>query len=87
MAYLSALLGDLWALVNPLVTLFAWAEALWARIGAGATLACGLRYPDALGAWPAVALFLAFVWMELVWEHSDAPAHLAAAMLAYAALT
>jgi hypothetical protein len=30
---------------------------------------------------------MAFVWMELVWEKSDAPAYLAAAMLAYAALT
>ena len=46
-----------------------------------------LRYPDAIGAWPAVVLFLAFVWMELVWEHSDSPAYLAAAMLAYSALT
>ena len=87
MAYISALLGDLWALVNPLDTLFAWAEALCARIWPGGKLAIGLRYPDALGAWPAVVLFLAFVWMELVWEKSDAPAYLAAAMLAYSALT
>jgi hypothetical protein len=87
MAYISALLGDLWALVNPLDTLFAWAEALCARIRPGGRLAIGLRYPDALGAWPAVVLFLAFVWMELVWEKSDAPAYLAAAMLAYSALT
>jgi len=87
MAYISALLGDLWALVNPLDTLFAWAEALRARIRPGGKLALGLRYPDALGAWPAVVLFLAFVWMELVWEKSDSPAYLAAAMLAYSALT
>ena len=87
MAYISALLGDLWALVNPLDTLFAWGEALWARIRPGGTLALGLPYPDALGAWPAVVLFLAFVWMELVWERSDTPAYLAAVMLAYAALT
>jgi hypothetical protein len=87
MAYVSALLGDLWALVNPLDTLFAWAEALWARIRPGRGLALGLRYPDALGAWPAVVLFVAFTWMELVWELSDSPAYLATAMLAYAALT
>ena len=77
MAYVSALLGDLWALVNPLDTLFAWAEALWARLRPGGRLAIGLRYPEALGAWPAVVLFLAFVWMELVWERSDTPAYLA----------
>jgi len=87
MAYISALLGSLWALVNPLDTLFAWAEALYKRIGPGGKLVIGLRYPDALGAWPAVVLFLAFVWMELVWEHSDIPAYLATAMLAYSALT
>ncbi len=87
MAYISALLGDLWALVNPLDTLFAWAEVLYARIRPGGRLALGLRYPEALGAWPAVVLFLVFVWMELVWERSDSPAYLAAAMLAYAALT
>jgi hypothetical protein len=87
MTYLSALLGNLWALVNPLDTLFAWAEALCARVRPGRKLALGLRYPDALGAWPAVVLFLAFVWLEVVWGHSDSPAHLAAALLAYCALT
>jgi hypothetical protein len=87
MAYVSALLGNLWALVNPLDTLFAWTEALCARIRPGRKLTLGLRYPDCLGAWPAIVLFLAFIWMEVVWERSDSPAHLATAMLAYAALT
>jgi len=87
MAYVSALLGDLWALVNPLATLFGWADALYARVVPGRRLQLGLHYPTALGAWPAVVLFVAFVWMELVWEHSDAPAYLSAAMLAYSALT
>jgi hypothetical protein len=87
MAYISALLGDLWALVNPLDTLFAWAEALYARMRPGHKFAIGLRCPDAIGAWPAVVLFLAFIWMELVWERSDSPAYLAVAMIAYTALT
>jgi hypothetical protein len=87
MAYISALLGNLWALVNPLDALFAWAEALCERIRPGWKLSLGLPYPDALAVWPAVILFLAFVWMELVWEHSDSPRHLASAMLAYSALT
>ena len=87
MAYISALLGNLWALVNPLDTLFAWTEAVCARMWPGGRLAIGLRYPDALGAWPAVVLFVAFVWMELVWDRSDSPAYLAVAMLAYSALT
>ena len=87
MAYISALLGNLWALVNPLDTLFAWAEALCARIRPGRKLALELHYPDTLGSWPAVVLFLVFVWVEVVWEHSDGPRQLAVAMLAYSALT
>ena len=87
MAYISALLGDLWALVNPLDTLFSWAEAFRARMSAGGRLAVELPFPDALGAWPAVVLFVAFVWMELVWDRSDSPRHLATAMLVYTALT
>ena len=71
MAYISALLGDLWALVNPLDTLFRSGQASVHASGPAAGLRVGLRYPDALGAWPAVVLFLGFVWMELVWEHSD----------------
>jgi hypothetical protein len=87
MLYVSALLGNVWALLNPLDTLFAWAEALYPRLLPGRPLSRGLRYPEPLGAWPAVALFLVFIWMELAWEGSDHPAPLAAVMLAYSALT
>jgi hypothetical protein len=87
MAYVSALLGNLWALFNPLDTLFKWAESLYARLSAGRSFVLGLRYPRGLDAWPAVVLFLVFVWMEVVWEHSDHPASLALAILAYSGLT
>jgi hypothetical protein len=87
MAYVSALLGNLWALVNPLDTLFASAESICRRLRPGQPLTLGLRYPESLGVWPAVALFFAFIWMEMAWEASDHPASLAAAMLAYSALT
>lgn len=87
MAYVCALLGDLWALANPFGTLFSWAEALWLRVGSARPLARGWRLPDAVGVWPAVALFLVFVWMEIVWPFSDSPAHLGAAILLYAAIT
>jgi hypothetical protein len=87
MAYVSALLGNLWALVNPLDTLFAAAESLYGRLRPGQRLTLGLHYPEILGVWPAVALFLVFIWMEMAWEASDHPASLAAAMLVYSALT
>ncbi len=87
MTYLSALAGDLWALLNPLDTLFRWGQALYARLRPGRRLSLGLAYPQAAGAWPAVAFFLLFSWMELVWEGADRPASLSLAILAYAALT
>jgi len=87
MAYVSALLGNLWALVNPLDTLYTSAESLWRRLRPGQPLTLGLRYPESLGVWPAVALFLAFLWTEMAWEASDHPASLAVAILAYSALT
>jgi len=87
MAYVCALLGNLWALVNPLDTIFAWVERIYARLHHGAALTRGLRYPQALGAWPAVALFFGFAWAELIWDQSDRPAYVAAATLAYCAIT
>ena len=87
MAYVSALLGNLWALVNPLDTLFGTAEFLYQRMRPGQRLTLALRYPEILGVWPAVGLFFVFISMEVAWEASDHPASLAAAMLAYSALT
>ena len=82
LAYVVALLGNLWALVNPFDTLFRWLERLYA--GAFARrLALELPYPERLGVWPAAALFLGFAWMELVWEGADSPARLAAAIVGY----
>jgi hypothetical protein len=73
LAFVCALVVDLWALASPL-----------ALFPAGRGL---LRYPAGLGAWPAVALFFCFAWAELVWRDNDVPSFLAAAVLAYAAIT
>ena len=70
-AFVCALVGDLWALASPF------------RI----PLKGFLRYPTRLGAWPAVALFFAFAWAELVWRDKDVPAYLASVALGYALLT
>ncbi|MGO4380871.1 hypothetical protein [Pseudoduganella sp. RAF53_2] len=78
MAYLSALVGDVWAVVNPLDTLYRWAAA--DRPGK-------LAWPQWLGVWPAALLFFVFVNMELNWEGSEQPASLATAMLVYSAFT
>ena len=82
MAYVAALLGNLWALVNPWRILFAWAEVGfgWDRRGLHA-------YPDWLGAWPAVVFFFVFSWLEIVSGLGETPAILVALILAYSAVT
>jgi hypothetical protein len=59
-AYLSALVGDLYPQVNPLQALGDGVTRLWRGFSAGR-----LRYPAALGHWPALALYMAFIWIEL----------------------
>jgi hypothetical protein len=83
----SALLGDLWALVNPWKILFAWAERVYTMLRPGRMLEALARWPDRLGVWPAAALFLVFAWLELVWTGRDRPRSLALALLLYSAIT
>ena len=85
-AFVCALVADLWALVNPFSTLFAWTERLL-QSASGRRLPALAQYPQALGAWPAVVLFLAFAWAELVWRDNDVPWRLACAVLAYSLVT
>jgi hypothetical protein len=70
--YLSALLGDFWALLNP------WKVFYPKGI---------FELPPAIGVWPAAALFLAFAWIEIVWEGNAVPANIAWLALGYSALT
>ena len=81
MAYVSALVGDLWALVNPLDSVARAAAQLWSRWHAP------LAWPRWLDGWPATVLFFCFIWMELNWEGSEQPASLAWTMLLYSACT
>ncbi len=74
--YLTALVGDFWALLNPWKALYP----------AGRS---GLRreLPAAVGVWPATALLLTFAWIEIVWEGNAVPANIAWLALGYSALT
>lgn len=80
-AFACALIGNLWRPLNPIASLFAWAErAMRGR------LSLGIRYPAWLGVWPAVVLFFCFAWAELIWRDKDVPLYLARAVLAYSML-
>ena len=86
-AYASALLGDLWRLISPWRTVFDAADWLNRRLRGGIGLARNLPYPQAVGAWPACVLLLAFSWVELVYPNPAVPAHIAYLAIAYSLLT
>jgi hypothetical protein len=87
LAYLSALVGDLWAVLNPWNAVYLWAEALARRLGAGHRLGPRWRLPAALGVWPATVLLLALVWIETLWDGNAVPANIARLALGYSLLT
>ena len=87
LAYVSAFIGNVWALINPWDALFGWAESLYRRATSGRALPLTLPYPEALGVWPAIVLLLAFSWIELIFPSPAAPANIAWFTLAYSAIT
>jgi hypothetical protein len=80
LTYATALVGDLFAVCNPWRTL---CELLRNRCG----MAFGGRiaYPARLGYYPALALYIVFIWIEL-FGHST-PQRLALALAGYTLLT
>jgi hypothetical protein len=70
--YLCAVFGDLWALLNPWKVFYP--KGLF-------------KLPPAVEAWPAVALLLAFAWIEIVWDGNAVPANIAWLALGYSLLT
>ncbi len=84
LTFLCSLLGNVWPVLNPWRTLFTAVESFFPG---ERTRGQPRAYPDWLGAWPAVAFFLVFAWMELVWTGAERPRFLAFAVLAYSALT
>ena len=85
--FLTALVGNLWPLVNPWRVLFDWAEKLVRRLGFRDGLELGESYPGALGIWPAVGLYLVFVWFENVFSGSYVPRNIAFFALGYTLVT
>ena len=58
--YVTALVGNLYELINPLKTLVEWAEACGLELSRGP-----IRYPGGLGYIPAFAFYMALIWIEL----------------------
>jgi hypothetical protein len=87
LAYVSAFLGNLWAVINPWRTVFAAVETIYRGITGRAELSLRLPYPAALGVWPAFVLLLAFAWLELVYPNPALPRLIAWLAIGYTVLT
>lgn len=77
--YLTALVGDLYALINPWRLLCTGIARVFPRYPAGRC-----AYPARAGYWPALILYGAFIWIELFGRTS--PFSLALLLCAYTAL-
>jgi hypothetical protein len=87
LAYVSAFVGNIWALINPWSTIFASIEVLNRGITGRGEFGLRLPYPEALGVWPAFFLLLAFAWIELVYPNPAVPRTIASLAFAYSVLT
>ena len=79
---ISALVGDLWRVLNPFDTLAVGVERLQAWRGHRP----GRRTGNRFGRWPAFAGLVGFVWLELVYPYRAEPRTLAVAIAVYTAL-
>lgn len=86
-AYISAFVGNLWALINPWRISFSWAQTSYRYLFRGKELSLRLSYPEALGVWPGFALLLTFSWLELVFPEPAIPRNIAYMVLAYSVIT
>lgn len=87
MMFVNTFVGDIWALVNPWNALFAGAERLASHLNPGARLSAARPYPERLGVWPAVILFAAFAWLELISGEGEDPRKLGVLIIGYSLLT
>ncbi len=83
LTFLTGLIGNLWPAINP----WSGPASVLRRVIAAANDQPLLVLPEQLGQWPAIGLFLAFAWLELVDPKAEDPQHLANAVIAYSALT
>jgi hypothetical protein len=79
-ALIHALLGNLWAFLNPWIGPYRIVRLL---AGGRLSRAPPLAYPSRLGYWPALLFFAGFAWLELVHPAPDDPAILAVAVALY----
>ena len=86
LGYAVALLGNVWALINPWKIVYEWAEKLLGVEDSGRD-ADADRYPTDWELWPAAILFLIFAWLENVYSDSSIPLNLGMLIVLYSIVT
>ena len=86
LGYAVALLGNVWALINPWKIVYEWAEKLLGVEDSGPD-ADADRYPTDWELWPAAILFLIFAWLENVYSDSSIPLNLGMLIVLYSIVT
>jgi hypothetical protein len=77
---LTVMAGNIWKILNPWIGPY----RLAMRLGQGAPI---FAYPEAFGCLPALLLFFAFAWFELVYPTPQDPSRLAVAIIVYSLIT
>ena len=87
MGFAVALLGNIWALINPWTILFEWSEGIYSNLMRGSRLSLMRQYPENWGVWPALVLFLTFTWIQDAFVQSPLPNRVAALTIIYTIIT
>ncbi len=75
------LVGNVWAMANPWLVLFEWAERLFG------TARSRVRYPAVVGLWPAVATFVVLAWWRVSSGTEAEPRVIGGVVLVYSLVT
>lgn len=77
LTFFSALFGGVWPLIDP-----------WRAVAHSLPFGqARFDWPRCISAWPAVLLFLGFIWCELVWTENAVPDKLVMLILGYSIFT
>ncbi len=87
MGFFVALVGNIWALVNPWAAIYEGVEWLYRRFLPGGSLSLNEEYPENWGMWPTAVIFFFFAWAENVYSENDLPARISLMIVAYSLLT
>lgn len=87
LSFFTALVGNIWPLVNPWKIIFDWADALARRVGIEGGVNGTELYPARWGVYPALILYFIYVWIEVIFEGSPKPNNLATFVLIYSLIT